>query len=112
MAFIQEKIIVVELNGIDAVFSLEDCENFSGSFRCLCLLPSIENRHHSAELAAKWTTDARMVHGRAAAQKRGQQVAFDRPQLVIRESWKVVRRAQMPLGIVNVQAEVVLEGKT
>src|SRR5258707_731278 len=111
MAFIQEKVVVVELDGVDAVLLLEKREDFGGALGRLGFLPAIENRHNAAELAAKWTTDACVVHRSAAAQEGGQQVALDRSQLVIRKPRKVIGRAQMPFCVVNVEAEVVLERK-
>src|SRR6266404_1395221 len=112
MAFIQEKVIIVELDGVDAVFLLEDREDFGGTLRLLSFLAPIENRDHAAELAAERTADARMVHRRAAAEESRQQVALDGPQLVIRKPREIVGRAQMTFLVVNVKAEVVLKGKT
>src|SRR5690242_1424113 len=112
MAFIQKKVVVIELNGVDTVLLLEDREDFGSALRCLSFLTAIENRNYPAELAAERATDAGMVHRGAAAQESGQQVALDGPKLVIWKPRKVVRGTQRPFRIVNVKGEVVLEGKS
>src|SRR5580658_7666505 len=110
MTFVQEEIVVVELHSVHAVISLKHVEYFRGSFRRFDLLPSVEDRHYAAELAAERATDAGVMHTGAAAQEGGEQVTFDGSEAMIRQPREVIRGAERTLGIVNVQAEGVLEG--
>src|SRR5207249_4097022 len=73
MVLAQEKIVVVELYGVDAVGRLLMPEKIGRPLRRLHFLTA-ENRNYSAEIAAEWAPDACLVHGGARTEKCRQDV--------------------------------------
>jgi hypothetical protein len=71
VAFIQEEVIVVELNRIDVIFALQVRQHSGCARRVFCTLPSLINGHDTAECATKRTTDTRLVNDSAATQESG-----------------------------------------
>src|ERR1700733_9702761 len=112
MTFVQEKIIVVELHGVDIVLALQVREDGSGPLRALHFLTAFVNRNHSTELAAERTTDAGVMDGGAATQKSGKYIFFGVGQTMIGRPGKIVGRTHGPLGVMHAESKVVLVRQT
>ena len=82
-----------------------------GALRSLSLLPAVEDGNHAAELAAERAADAGMMDACASAQKGRQQIPLQRAEAVIGQYGKIVGRAEGALGVMDVEAERVLEGE-
>src|SRR5437763_1568379 len=109
MILAQEKVVVVELNGVDSVLALQVRQNCRRTLRGLDLF-SIEHRNHSTEVALVGTADAGLVDCRTRPEERGQDI-LRWIEAMIGEPGKIARRLHGPLGVVNVQSEAVLERK-
>ena len=105
----QEEIVVVELHGVDAVRGLQVVENGGGAGGRLHFL-AVVHRDHAAEVAAEGAADARLVDGGARSQERVGDVLRG-IQAVVRRPGEIVGRFQRALGGVDVQSELVLEGR-
>src|SRR4051794_14104512 len=105
MALVQKEIIVVELDGVNAVAFLQARQNRSRALGGLNFLAPIEDRDNAAKLAAEGTADAGVVYSGAASKEGGKQVSLDILQAVVGEFGEVVGRAQGPGGVVDMESK-------
>jgi hypothetical protein len=63
MILSEEEIVVIELDRIDSVGTRQMTKNLFRSGRSLQFLATARKIHNAAEVAAKWTTNARLMHG-------------------------------------------------
>src|SRR6185312_6408521 len=76
VGFVQEKIVVVKLHGVNGEPIFQKLQDGSGALAFFGSLPSLVNGDDAAECAAKGTPDARLVYGCSSAKKRRENVAL------------------------------------
>ena len=78
MIFAQEKVHVVELHRVGAIFGDEVLENRRSALRRFHIFVASIRRMNAAETAIERAADARMMNGRSLAKKRWPQIFLHR----------------------------------
>src|ERR1700761_5306801 len=112
MTFIEKKVVIVELHGIDEIALLQMRQNRRGALGRFKLLAAIVDRHYAAELATKGAADTGMMDGSSAPKKCWQDIFFWRRQTMEGRPRKIIWRTQMALAVMDVQAEIIFVRKT
>src|SRR5581483_4366306 len=80
--------------------------------RLFSALAALINGNNTAESASKGAADTRLMNNCAPSQEGGQDIVGGIRQPIVGHPREAVRRAQRPLCIVDVQAEIIFVGKT
>src|SRR5262249_44968134 len=104
VAFLHEKIHIVELHGIGAILGFQVAQNRFRTRGTLHQLAISINCVHPAETAAEWAADAGVMRGSSFAEEGRPEILFYRHTMKWRPR-KSVGPLQEPFGIVTVQAE-------
>src|ERR1700683_168407 len=101
MTLVEEKVVVVELHGVDVVLALQVREDGSRALGALHFLTAFVNGNHPAELAPERTADARVMDRGAAAKESRKDILLGIDQAMVGRPGKIVGGTHGPLGIVH-----------